>query len=561
MPKWSGMAEDLDRDRLPQAAIVPRRRTRISAIWIIPILTAVVAVGVAIQRFLSEGPTITILFKSADGVEAGKTFIKYKDVNIGQVTAVELSRDYGGVVVTAKIAKSAEGLMVDDARFWVVKPRITLSGVSGLSTLLSGNYIGFEAGRSTQRVRQFTGLAVPPVVTGGDPGRQFVLKAENLGSLSVGSPLYYRRLAVGQVIGYDLAADGKSVDIKVFVNAPYDRYVEVGTRFWNVSGLDVSVGANGLNVQTESLVALLAGGVAFDTPQSSVRGQPASPNAAFTLYKDRATALTNFGAPSVRYVLEFKESVRGLSVGAPVTFLGLPIGEVTDVGLAFDAKTLDVRTRVAIAHYPDRLKGRVYEQSTRALADTTFEEMHAVLRVLVERGLRAQLRSGSLLTGQLYVAFDYFPDARKVAVDWTKQPVELPSVPSNLEDLEQKVTRILDKLDGLPLEEIGRDAKNALATLDRTLKAADRLVERVNGEIVPEVKTALQGLRGTLANAERVLKSADNTLVGQNAPAQQELRSAMQEVARAARAVRVLADYLERHPEALIRGKSEEKRK
>lgn len=555
------MAEGVDPGSLPQAAVVPRRRMPISAVWIIPILTAVVAIGVAIQRFLSEGPTVTILFKSADGVEAGKTFIKYKEVNIGQVTAVGLSQDYSGVVVTAKIAKSAEGLMVDDARFWVVKPRITLSGISGLSTLLSGNYIGFEAGRSAKRVRQFTGLAVPPPVTSGDPGRQYVLKAENLGSLSVGSPLYYRRLAVGQVIGYDLAADGKSVDIKVFVNAPYDRYVKAGTRFWNVSGLDVSVGANGVSVQTESLVALLAGGVAFDTPQSSAGGEAASPNAAFTLYNNRSTALTNFGAPQVRYLLEFKESVRGLSVGAPVTFLGLPIGEVTDVGLAFDPKTLDVRTRVSIAHYPDRLKGRVYDGSTRQLADTTLNEIHAVLRGLVERGLRAQLRSGNLLTGQLYVAFDYFPDAPKAAVDWSKQPVELPSVPSNLEDLEAKVTRILDKLDHLPLEQIGKDAKNALATLDRTLQAADQLVRRVDGEIVPEVKNSLAGLRGTLANAERVLKSADNTLVGQNAPAQQELRNAMQEVARAARAVRVLADYLERHPEALIRGKSEEKRK
>src|SRR5262252_8838165 len=224
-------------DDLPRATVVPRRRQRISVIWIIPILAAVVAIGIAIQRILSEGPTITIVFKSAEGVEAGKTFIKYKDVNIGQVTKVQLSPDYSKVELTAKIDKSAEGLMVEDAKFWVVSARVTLSGVSGLGTLLSGNFIGFEVGRSKNPQRRFTGLEVPPIVTGDQPGRQFVLKADNLGSLGIGSPIYYRRMAAGQVIGYDLASDAKQVDIKIFVNSPYDRYVLPETRFWNASGI------------------------------------------------------------------------------------------------------------------------------------------------------------------------------------------------------------------------------------------------------------------------------------------------------------------------------------
>ena len=154
----SAMAESNDRDSLPRATVVPRRRQRISVVWIIPILAAVVAIGIAIQRILSEGPTITIVFKAAEGIEAGKTFVKYKDVNIGQVTAVELSYDHSKVEVTARIDKSAAGLMVEDAKFWVVQPRVTLSGVSGLGTLLSGNYIGFEAGKSDKRQRNFTGL-------------------------------------------------------------------------------------------------------------------------------------------------------------------------------------------------------------------------------------------------------------------------------------------------------------------------------------------------------------------------------------------------------------------
>ncbi len=224
------MANEPNLDDLPQATVVRKKRGRISIVWIIPILAAVVAIGIAVQRILSEGPTITIVFKVAEGIEAGKTFIKYKDVNIGQVTAVQLSEDYAKVLVRAKIAKHAAGLMVKDAKFWVVEPRISLSGVSGLSTLLSGNYIGFEAGKSDEDERNFIGLDVPPPITD-QKGRKFLLKATTLGSLGVGAPVYYRQINVGQVAAYNLAPDGKSVEITLFVNAPYDKYVTTRDAF------------------------------------------------------------------------------------------------------------------------------------------------------------------------------------------------------------------------------------------------------------------------------------------------------------------------------------------
>src|SRR5580765_5512 len=225
------MAENIDRDNLPQATVVPKKGTRISVVWIIPILAAVIAIGIAIQRVMSEGPTIDIIFKAAQGLEAGKTFVKYKDVNIGQVTAVKLSSDHSKVEVTAKIDKSAADLMVADAKFWVVEPRVTLSGVSGLGTLLSGNYIGFEIGKSAKKQRTFTGLETPPIITYGQPGRQFVLRAKTLGSLGIGSPVYYRSLQAGQVVAYELARDGQGLDVRIFVNAPYDQYVTSATRF------------------------------------------------------------------------------------------------------------------------------------------------------------------------------------------------------------------------------------------------------------------------------------------------------------------------------------------
>jgi paraquat-inducible protein B len=555
------MAEHIDRDDLPQATVVPKRGTRISVVWIIPILAAVVAIGIAIQRVMSEGPTITIIFKAAQGLEAGKTFVKYKDVNIGQVTAVKLSSNHSKVEVTAKIDKSAKDLMVEDAKFWVVEPRVTLSGVSGLSTLLSGNYIGFEVGKSNKQQRNFTGLEVAPLITGGQPGRQFVLRAENLGSLGIGSPIYYRRLQAGQVIAYGLAADGKRIEITIFVNAPYDKYVNTGTRFWNASGVDASIGAGGVEVRTQSLIALIAGGLAFDTPPFVATAEPAAANTVFPLYADQVTALKQAESISAHYVLYLNESLRGLSVGAPVTLFGLPAGEVTAVGLDLDPATLRIRGRVDLVSFPERLVASLRAKQTaggEALIRSA-QQRHVLMQRLVEqRGLRAQLRSGNLLTGQLFVAFDFYPNAPKAKIDWSREVPELPVVPSTVADLEAKITGIVAKLDKLPLEAIGADLTKALTSLSQTLEDASKAVNRIDSDVTPELKSTLDGLRGTFSAVDRTLNSADATLVGKDAPAQQDLRDALQEIARAARSLRVLTDFLERHPESLIRGKTEE---
>ena len=544
---------------LPQATVVAPRRGGVSKVWIIPIVAALVGIGIAVQRVRSEGPTITIVFRAADGIEAGKTFIKYKDVNLGQVTAVHLSEDYSKVEVTAKMTKRATGLMVEDAKFWVVRPTISLSGVSGLNTLLSGNYIGFEAGSSTNEQRDFTGLDKAPVVSG-QLGHEFILKARDLGSLSEGSPVYYRRLPVGQVVSYSLTPDGRAVDIRIFVSAPYDKYVTTDARFWNAGGVDLVADANGIELRTESVVAALVGGIAFDTPRFERDAAGAPSDAEFTLYADRVTAMKAPDPGSRRYVLHFNETLRGLSVGAPVTFLGLPAGEVTHIDLEADEARGTVRPRVTISFNPERRlaypdpdkKERV---SRRVEADDRHR--HALLQRLVnDRGLRAQLRSGNLLTGQMYVAFEYFAKPPRAQVDWSREEPELPVFPSSLVGLEEKLSSVLDKLDKLPLEEAGVALKSDLQSLDQVLSGANKLVTRVDTELVPTLKGDLEAMQHALGSIERGMNNANATLLGPAAPAQQELHDALIEFTRAATSMRALIDYVERHPESVLRGKT-----
>lgn len=560
------MADNQDTDALPQAQVVSNKRARISVVWLVPVLAALVAIGIAVQRILSEGPTITIVFKAAEGIEAGKTFIKYKDVNIGQVTAVQLSEDFTKVTVSAKMAKSAAGMIVEDARFWVVEPRISLSGVSGLGTLLSGNYIGFELGKSTKSARSFQGLEVPPPIPADQPGRQFVLRAASLGSVGVGAPVYYRSLQAGEVLSYKLTEDGKAVEIKIFVKAPFDKYVNDGSRFWNASGVNVTIGANGVDVRTQSLVSLIAGGLAFETAPFATDTAPPPPNAVFTLFADQATAMKQPESVAQRYVLYFNESLRGLSVGAPVTLLGLQGGSVTDVGLDIDPHTLKVRGRVELVAYPERLVARMRSGSAQqklgqATAAASAEARLAMVRRVFEKaGLRAQLRSGSLVTGQLYVAFDTFPNAPRPKIDWHQDPVELPTMPGTLGQLEDKLTHILTKVEAFQFEAIGTDIRTALATFDQLLKDTDKAIKRFDAEVTPEIKPALQAFKDASASATKVLKDTDASLLSVDAPAQQDLRNALQEFTRAARSLRVLMDYLEQHPDALLRGKTEEKR-
>ena len=550
------MTENADLANVPEATHVPKKRSRLPVVWIVPIVAALVAVGIVVQKYLNEGPTIRITFPTAEGIEADKTLIKYKDVEIGKVTHVNLTDNYTKILVTAKIEKHAEGLLDKDARFWIVKPRISLGGVSGLGTLFSGNYIGFEPGTSKETQSDFQALESPPSITRERLGREFVLHSDTLGSLGLGSPVYYRRLDVGDVISFDLSKDGRSLDIRIFVNAPYDKFVTSNTRFWEASGLQASLGAEGISVRSESVTSLIAGGISFETPPGGP-AEEAAPKTAFTLFPNQRTALAPTLKETQRYILHFSESMRGLSVGAPVTFLGLPVGEVVDVALEYTGA--DLRPRVEIATYTYLFQEGFTEETLAVTQKMTREQRSAALgQMVAERGLRAQLRTGSLVSGQLYVALEYFPDAPKAKIDYSKSPPEFPVIPGGFAEFETKIKNIITKTEALPLDDLGKGAKQAIESLDQTLQSATRTMNRVDAETLPEAKKTLEDLRRAVAVAERALNSTDNTLLGPDAPVQQDLRDALQEIARSARALRLLADYLERNPETLLRGKNKE---
>ncbi|MBB3637642.1 PqiB family protein [Variovorax atrisoli] len=532
---------------LPKPRVVRRREWLPSLIWLIPIVAALVGITLVARIIMERGPEVVLTFKTAEGLEAGKTAVKYKDVQIGLVTSLRLARDRSHVRVLVQFNKDAQGFTAEDSRFWVVRPRLDTSGISGLNTLLSGAYIGADAGVSKETAGEFTGLESPPIVTRDDSGKQFLLRANDVGSLDVGSPVYFRRIKVGQVAAYELDGDGRGVTLRVFVNAPYDKFVGMNTRFWQASGIDAQLSASGFTLRTQSLATILLGGIAFRAPEDAM-GPTANENASFALAQDETTAMKEPDGPSQTLLMYFNQSLRGLAPGAPVDFRGVVIGEVKSIGVEFDRAEREFRMPVLVQVYPDRLRRRAGETGT----ESRFSQQER-LRFLAEKGLRAQLRNGNLLTGQVYVALDFFPKAPAAKIDLSKNPIELPTVPNSLDEIQSQVQEIATKLNKVPYEQIAADLRTTLATLNKTLTAAEQTVKRINNDVTPELAAAMKDVRKTVNTAERTL--ADDS------PLQQDMRQTLQELTRAAGSVRVLTDYLERHPESLLRGKPDDNKK
>lgn len=512
-------------DDIPESVIKPR--PRFSIFWIIPLVALIIGAWLGYRAWSEMGEMITITFKTADGLEAGKTKIKYKNVEIGIVKAIRLNHETKDVEVLAELSTEVSNYLTDKTRFWVVKARVAASGITGLETLFSGAYIGLDPISEGEETRQFVGLSSPPVVTSDDPGKHFILHTESLGSIERDMPVFYRKFNVGQVENVRLTSGGQAVIVEIFVRAPFDQWVSNKTKFWNVSGLDFSVNTSGISVDTDSVASLLIGGIAFESERLSESNLPALDQAEYFLYKNYAATHVQDFSSAERFVLNFSESVRGLAIGAPVEFRGIQIGEVLGIELFYNPEHKAVQTAVTVRF--DLTLLSVKDQSKDDKLSKKDRRQH--IDYLVAQGARAQLKSANLLTGQLYIDIDFFKKPQPSIIDWSSKVPQYPTMDSELTSLT-------------------RDLKGLLKKADSTMTEVELLGHNLNQVMVPELSKTLGATQAALDEIK--------TNLNNNSPLQQNLQETLLEVKKSARSLKRLTDFLERHPEALISGKQEQ---
>jgi paraquat-inducible protein B len=543
-----------------------RRSRWPSAIWLLPLVAVAIGAWLAWDTLSKEGPTIRITFETAEGLTAGQSQLKYRDIVLGTVKSLALSPDHSHVVVTVSTTSQADPLLLSDTQFWVVKPRLFAGNISGLSTLISGSFIGLLPGSATgTQALNFVGREDPPVLSSNEAGRTFLLKASRLGSVTLGSPVFFRDLSVGEVLGWDIGDMAESATVHVFVRAPFDKYVHDDTRFWDASGLSVKLGGNGIDVQLESLRALVLGGIAFDTI-GATQGAVSPDGHAFPLFANREEAQTASYSRNVQFVSFFPGSVRGLAAGADVTLHGLKVGQVTDVRLVYDAAKDTILAPVHFQVQPERFLG---------IGQEVFKSPEAGVDMMVDRGLRATLQSANLLTGQMLVALEFVRDAPPAKVTSEDGAFVMPtSNGGGFSGLADSATELLHKVSAIPFDSLGRSLdqtvagldtlvngpqlKQALVSLNATLSSVQDTVQHLDNGLAP----AMKKLPDMAASLERTLTSANKLVLslqsgyGDNTQFNRDLNRLLIQLNDATRSIRSLADLLARHPEALIKGRT-----
>ncbi len=535
---------------IPEADIQRRGRRPFQLVWLIPIIAAIAAGWLVWNTYTGEGPHIVVSFNGGEGITPGQTQVRYKAVPLGTVRSMRLSPDRRVVDVRVDMTSEATRMLTPNARFWVVRPRLTAGAISGLETVLSGAYIAMDPGPpSDARQTRFTGLEEPPAVRYGEPGTAFVLTADRIGSLGAGAPVFYRDIVVGEVLNYDLGPNGNGVSIHVFVGAPFDKYVHPATHFWNASGVILNVGAQGVQLRLASLQAALSGGIAFDTADAEAQGAPPSPaDTIFPLYNDEAAARAAGFTRRVRMVVYFEGSVRGLAVGAPVELDGIQIGSVTDVKLRVDPRGVELpRVAVHIEVQPERFlpPGQAHvEDAPRVASD------------LVSHGLRAELATANLLTGQMLVSFDFIPDAMPIEVRQEDGELVIPGISGGLNSLTANLGRIAAKLEALPLDQVIRNLSESLRGISALVNGPEirQTLQAVSGA-ARQLPSVAQHADAALASADRLVGSA-TAGYGEGSQFRRDITRLLDQFSDTARSIRLFADYLDAHPEALIRGRA-----
>ena len=513
----------------------------ISAIWIIPLLALVLGIYMVVHNWMTEGPDIEIAFKTASGLEQGKTKIKYRNVTMGVVQDVRLNSDFDGVIATAKLDRQALPLLREDTDFWVVTARVGLGNISGLDTLLSGAYIQLAPGKGDKEKRKFVALEQPPLTPADAPGVRVHLSSKQSSSISAGDAVLYAGYNVGRVETMEFNADSRELQYTLFIDAPYHDLVDTHSRFWDVSGISLSAGAAGFKVETGSLETILLGGVAFGLPPGIARGKPVGSDANFKLYDSFEDIQDNPYRYGTHYVTSFAPSLKGLSPGAPVEYRGITLGRVERImlkeslqeNIALGKQGEGAKIPVLIYLEPGRLE---MPDDAQSIVDLRESITRGVIN-----GMRASLETGNLLTGAKFINIDYYDEIEAAKVGEFDNYPTIPTLETGLGQLEQKVTSILDKLNALPLDATFTEANNAIATLNSTLENLNNLVMDDGTQRLP-------------AQLDQTLKELSNVLEGfsSSSGAYQSINSSLLRLNRTLGNVESLSRTLTEKPNAVV---------
>jgi paraquat-inducible protein B len=509
------------------------RRPLFSLVWLIPLIAAIIAGYLGYRTLIEQGPLMTLSFDTAEGLAAGQTQVKYKAVALGTVDSIDLSRDHSHVVVKVRMNNVGARFLNSNARFWVERPRFNLTDLSGLDTLVSGAYISVDPGPPGGTYQNsFTGLEQPPGIRSDEPGRTYVLTADNLGSLTTGSPVFYRDVVVGEVLSYDLGNGLGPIKINVFVRAPFDDLVRPESRFWNSSGIAAEIQGGVLQVELQSIQAAISGGVTFNVPQAAEKSPPSGNNATFTLYSSHQEAESAAYQRQIPIVSYLTSSVSGLTRGAPVDVLGIQVGDVTSVQLLVDQKAGQVRVRVGMELQPER----VFSGATLAHANAKND-----FQLLVDHGMRVEVGTASYVTGQKLISLTMEPNAPPAKVTQEGDALVLPSQAGGLDATMASLSTVSAKLAQVPFQKIGDNLNKLLVTANGTLGGS-------------QMKQTLTALSTTLNTTNTTLRSVNQTYGG-DSDFQRSLSQVLDQANDALLSIKELADYLNRHPQALLLGR------
>jgi len=544
----------LSEDQTPyQDAATPELRAaqRWNVVWVVPVIALLLGMWLIYRGFAAQGPVVTVRFETADGISAGKTEVRCRAVKVGVVKRVKLADDLQSVLTYLEFEPDAERLLRSGTNFWVVKPRFSTTEFSGVGTLITGSYIELDPGpQDGARKSNFKGLETPSATNRGVPGRRLLLVAEEAGSLAAGSPVYHRGVEVGRIEERELDADGRKVVYNAFIREEYSQLVTQNTRFWNNSGIEISAGADGLKLHTPSFQAMLSGGVSFGVIEGNAPGQAVMDGTVFTLYRDEDAARHESFNPTLKFVLLFDQTVRGLAEKAPVEFRGIKIGRV--VGISFDLLPAAGDMRIPVLIEIDPTLMRLENARKMMTPDSEF------LQEAVGHGLRAALKTGSLITGAMFVDLDYYADAAPAQLGKAGEFTTIPTVSAGFAQLEAKLTAILDKIQALPLDktmaEIAAaaaeakttmvDSRSTLKEIEVTAAAARKTLED------PEFRKLPVGLRKTL---DELQKSVAN--VGPDGAVQGDLLRTLDELRGALRALKAMTTTIDEKPNSLLFGR------